>query len=104
LTENAQCIHYVYMNTVLNFRTKKTLKDDAQKVARELGVSLGTVMNLYLEEFVREKKLLLTSHPTPSSAVVTELAHMSAEARAGKHISPKFSDPEDAIAWLNIPS
>jgi addiction module RelB/DinJ family antitoxin len=88
------------MNTVLNFKTEKTLKAEAQKVAKELGLPLGTVLNQLLKEFVREKRVLFTNHPTPSKAVVAELQQMSADVRAGKNLSPSFANAKDAMAWL----
>ncbi len=42
-------------HTILNIKTDKKLKADAQKVAAELGVPLTTVMNSFLKQFVRDK-------------------------------------------------
>jgi len=89
------------MNTILNFKTDKALKEEAKKVARELGLPLGTIMNHYLKELVREKRVLYTTHPVPSSTVVAELQKMSTEARDSENISPAFSDAKTAAAWLN---
>lgn len=89
------------MNTILNFKTDKALKEEAKQVARELGLPLGAIMNHYLKELVREKRVLYTTHPKPSSAVVAELKQMSFEVRAGKNVSPTFSDAKKAEAWLN---
>jgi len=88
------------MNTVLNFKTDKRLKQEAKKVAQGLGLPLGTIMNHYLKELVREKKVLFTSHPTPSKAVVEELRVMSKDAKAKKNLSPTFTNAKDAAAWL----
>lgn len=89
------------MNTILNFKTDKALKEEAKKVARELGLPLGTIMNHYLKELVREKKVLFTNHPTPSIRVVSELKAMSREVRARKNVSPTFKDAKTAAAWLD---
>ena len=42
------------------------MKQDAQKVARGLGLPLGTIMNAYLREFVREKRIVFLVPPTPN--------------------------------------
>lgn len=50
--------------TVLNIKTERKLKREVQKVARGLGLSLGTIMNAYLREFVREKRIVFSVPPT----------------------------------------
>ena len=89
------------MNTVLNFKTDKRLKEEAKKVAQELGLPLGTIMNHYLKELVREKKVLFTSHPTPSKQVMEDLRAMSKDAKAKKNLSPAFTNSKEAAAWLD---
>ncbi len=59
-----------YMNTqtILNIKTDKKLKANAQKVAGELGVPLSTVMNAFLKQFVRDKEITFSANehrPTP---------------------------------------
>jgi len=57
-------IYSSYMEkTVLNIKTGRKLKQDAQKVARGLGLPLGTIMNAYLREFVREKRIMFSIPP-----------------------------------------
>jgi len=54
--------------TILNIKTEKSLKKAAQETAGELGVPLGTAINAFLKQFVREKELILSAHtykPTP---------------------------------------
>ena len=89
------------MNVILNFKTDKKLKTDAQKVARDLGLPLGTIMNHYLKEFVREKQVVFTEHPTPSKRLIKELKKISEDVKLGKNLSPVFDNVDDAIAWLN---
>lgn len=89
------------MDAVLNFKTNKKLKLEAQKVAKDLGLPLGTIMNHYLNEFVLERKVLFTDHPKPTKAVVEELKKLSLDVKNKKNISPAFDNIEDAIAWLN---
>lgn len=51
---------------MLNIKTERKLKQRAQKVARGLGLPLGTIMNAYLREFVREKRIVFSIPPTPN--------------------------------------
>jgi len=55
------------MKTVLTIKTDKTIKDQARKVADEFGIPLGTIINAFLRQFVRNKELSLdiSYKPTP---------------------------------------
>jgi addiction module RelB/DinJ family antitoxin len=44
-------------NVIINFQTDKETKEQAQKIASDLGVSLSSVLNMYLKHFVRTKQL-----------------------------------------------
>lgn len=47
------------MKTVLNLKLDKSLKLEAQKVAENFGIPLGTLMNAFLRQFVRTKEVNL---------------------------------------------
>lgn len=48
--------------TILNIKLDKSLKEEAQKVSKELGLPLGTAINAFLKQFVREKEIVLSSN------------------------------------------
>ncbi len=45
------------MDAVINFKTDKKVKKEAQQVAKQMGVSLSAVLNMYLNQFARSKEL-----------------------------------------------
>ncbi len=54
--------------TILNIKTEKSLKGAAQQTAKEIGIPLGTAINAFLKQFVRDKEITLSSNnsvPTP---------------------------------------
>ena len=56
------------MKTIINIKTDKALKEAAQQTAKEIGIPLGTAINAFLKQFVRDKEITLSSHkahPTP---------------------------------------
>lgn len=86
--------------TILNIKTDKKLKADAQKVAGELGVPLSTVMNAFLKQFVRDKEITLSANqyrPTPYLESILEQAKVEYE--AGDFVGP-FKTGGDFIAHL----
>ena len=71
-------------HTILNVKTDKTLKAEAKLVAAELGVPLGTVINAFLKQFVREKEITLSANPLrPTPYLEQILEEAQAEYTAG---------------------
>ena len=46
------------MKTMINIRADKEVKENAQKIAGDLGLPLSGIINAFLKEFVRSKKYL----------------------------------------------
>lgn len=87
-------------HTILNIKTDKKLKADAQKVASELGVPLSTVMNAFLKQFVRDKEITLSANqyrPTPYLIGLIEEAKKEYE---GGNVK-KFDNADDFLTALN---
>ncbi len=87
-------------HTILNIKTDKKLKANAQKVASELGVPLSTVMNAFLKQFVRDKEITFTANqyrPTPYLARILDEAKKEYEAGNVK----KFDTTDDFLEALN---
>jgi len=82
--------------TVINVRTEAELKEEAKKIAGELGMSLSTVINVFLKQFVRRKGLSVSLKETPNDFLKERMR----EAR-GNEKSPAFDNAKDAIEWLN---
>jgi antitoxin component of RelBE/YafQ-DinJ toxin-antitoxin module len=73
--------------TILNVKLSKSLKQDAQALADEIGVPLSTVVIANLKEFVRSRSLTVSALPRLKPAVEKELGEAIADYRAGKNIS-----------------
>ena len=88
------------METILNIKTKKDLKEKAQNLASELGVPLTTVVNSYLRQFIRERKLVLEMEPRIKDSLMEKWHKISLE--ANKNVSKKFTKATDLITYLKI--
>ena len=86
--------------TLLNVKTDVKLKQEAQKVAQELGLPLGTIINAYLRELIREKKVVFSSPPTPNKKTQKLLKKIDADIRFGKNLKGPFTY-EEAIKYLH---
>jgi addiction module RelB/DinJ family antitoxin len=88
------------MDAVLNFKTDKKLKTEAQKVAKDLGLPLGTIMNNYLKRLVQERTVVFEDLQVNEKTLL-QLRKASADAKKGINLSPRFDNVDDAIAWLD---
>jgi len=89
------------MKTVINIKTDKDIKKGAQKVAEELGLSLSTVVNAYLKQFVRNREIHLTTAPRMSPELEEFLGQVEKDIKKKRNFSPAFSSGEDMDRWLN---
>lgn len=95
-------IYFGYMNkTVINVKTDKNLKTEAQKTAKALGLPLGTIINAYLRELVQEKRVVFSIHPEPNIRTQKILNRALNDIRRGKNISGPFKSAEEMISSLN---
>ena len=49
--------------TILNVKTDKDVKEGAQRIAKELGLPLSTVVNAFLKQFVKDRAVLFSLNP-----------------------------------------
>ena len=88
------------MNTTsIIIRTDPQIKKDAQKTAKEMGLSLNAIVMGLLKEFVKRKTITFTNEElTPYAKAQLKKAR---ENRKQGKSSPIFDNAEDAIAWLH---
>ena len=87
--------------TLISIKADIDVKDKAQKVARDLGLPLSTLVNAYLKQLIRTKEAHFFVEGELKPAVKKRLDRLTKEAREGKGLSPAFSNAEDAIRYLN---
>lgn len=75
------------MTTVINIKIDKALKQKAQKLAADLGFSLGTVINAQLRQFLREEKLEVSTVPKMSRATEQLLGSIEKDIKKGRNLS-----------------
>ncbi|MBI2051980.1 type II toxin-antitoxin system RelB/DinJ family antitoxin [Candidatus Roizmanbacteria bacterium] len=88
------------MNTaVINIKTEKKLKKQVQGIASDLGVSLSALINVYLRQLVRTRRLELDLGEEPSNYLRSVIRKANENYRKGK-TSPAFRTGEEAVKWL----
>jgi addiction module RelB/DinJ family antitoxin len=87
------------MSEVINFRTDKKLKSEAQAVVKKMGISLSDALNISLRKLVRDKSIDIDLEE-PSDWFIEQMAEVERE-RAMGEVSPSFSNMKEAIKWLD---
>lgn len=91
------------MNTaVINIKTENSTKKQAQEVASRMGLSLSALINAYLKELVKIRRIEFSADELPSPYLINAIKQAKANAKKGK-ISPTFTNIEEAIHWLENP-
>lgn len=87
------------MSEVINFRIDKKTKIEAQAIAQKMGLNLSDVLKVFLRSFVRDKDISINLEE-PSDWFIRQMMGVQEERKRGE-VSPKFSNMEDAIKWLD---
>lgn len=86
---------------VINVKTHPEIKNEAKKIAEELGFSLSSLVNAYLKQLIKTKTVIFsTVSEEPSEYMIKMLKQAEKEIQEGK-VSPRFSSAKDAITWLD---
>ena len=87
------------MKTVISLKIDKELKQQASKLAEEMGFNLSSIISATLRSFVvnREINISLKYKMTPYlEGIIRKVRQESPKDR-----SPRFKDVESAIEWLD---
>lgn len=89
-------------STVMSIKTEKELKAKAQKLSKKLGFPLGTLINAFLRQFVRNKTVYfsMNSNKVMSKALEAELGLIENDIKNDKNLSPSFDEMAEALAYL----
>lgn len=85
--------------TAIYIKTAPETKQKAQKVARELGLNLSTVVNGFLKQFIKTKTVTFSAEEVPNEYTRSIMKQAEENLKKGKH-SPVFKTGEEAVAWL----
>ncbi|MFA5001213.1 MAG: type II toxin-antitoxin system RelB/DinJ family antitoxin [Candidatus Paceibacterota bacterium] len=84
---------------VINIKTNPKIKKQAQAVASDLGLSLSAVINAYLRQLVRDRRVEYEMEGHPSPLLVSSIEEARADYKNGKAFS--FNNNEEALRFLD---
>lgn len=81
-------------------KTDPHVKEKAQRVAQELGLSLSAILNAYLKQLIHTKTVTFSAlDEVPNEATRAIMKQAEDNLKKGKH-SPIFKTGKEAVAWL----
>lgn len=89
------------MNTAaIYIKTEPEVKKEAQKVAKELGFSLSSLLNAWMRQFIKTKTVTFSVlDEVPNERLKSIMKQAEKNLKEGNH-SPIFKTGEEAVAWL----
>ncbi len=87
-------------NAVINIKTEQETKEKAQLLAKEIGMSLSSLIKIYLKQIVRTKKVEFDLNEEPSKYLIRMMMRLADKHLKEGKASPRFDDAKDAIAYL----
>ena len=89
------------MKTMINIKADKEVKENAQALARDLGLPLSGIINAFLKEFTRSRKVSFSAVPKMTRVLESVLGKVENDIKKGKNMSPVFSSAEKANEYLD---
>ena len=87
---------------VINVKTDPHIKARAQKIADEMGLALGSLINGFLHTLVKTKRVEFKAYAyeEPSSFMINAMQEAEEDEKKGR-VSPAFENAHDANDWLD---
>ncbi len=85
---------------MINIKTDKVVKEEAQKLAAELGFSLSALVTASLKQFVRTREVQFSALPRMTPYLEGVIKEVEKDIKAKKNISPAFTSAREASAYL----
>ncbi len=89
------------MKTMINIKADKEVKENAQNVARDIGLPLSTVINAFLKEFIRNRSVSFSAVPRMTPYLEKVLGGIEDDIKKGRNLSPSFSSAKEANEYLD---
>ncbi|MFH1456633.1 MAG: type II toxin-antitoxin system RelB/DinJ family antitoxin [Patescibacteria group bacterium] len=89
-----------FSTTIINIKTDPRVKTKAQKTATDLGLTLSSVINGYLKQFVRTKTVHFSlNEENPSPYLLSSLEEAKKDRLEKQHYS--FKNNKEALDFLD---
>jgi len=89
------------MKTVINIKTDKEIKENAQKIAKDIGLSLSDVINASLRNFIRTREVYFSAIPRMTPEFERLVGKIDKDIKEKKNLSPSLSSSNKINDYLD---
>lgn len=89
------------MKSVINIKADKEVKENAQRVAQELGMPLSVVVNAFLKDFIRSRSIAFSAVPHMTPTLESLLGKVEKDISENKNMSKTFTSVDEANKYLD---
>lgn len=89
------------MKSVINIKTEKEIKENAQKIAKDIGLSLSDVINASLRNFIRTREVYFSAIPRMTPEFERLVGRIDKDIKGKKNLSPSLSSSEKINDYLD---
>ena len=86
--------------TILNIKIESDLKKQAKEVADEMGLPLSVIVNNYLRQFVKDRRVIFDTTLTPNAATAARLDDVLRDLKADQNMAGPFATTDEFFASL----
>jgi len=89
------------MKNVINIKTDKEIKENAQKIAKDIGLSLSDVINASLRNFIRTREVYFSAIPRMTPEFERLVGKIDKDIKEKKNLSPGLSSSNKINDYLD---
>lgn len=89
------------MNAVIYIKVDKEVKENAQKAAENLGLSLSDVINAALRNFIRNREVVFSDTPQITPELEKLLDKVEDDIKHDRNLLPSFESGEEMDKYLD---
>jgi len=89
------------MQTVIHIKADKEVKENAQAVARKMGLNLSDVINASLRNFIRTREVIFSDAPQMTPQFEKYLEGIEEDIKHHRNLVGPFKSAKEANDYLN---
>lgn len=95
------CVYNGNMKTIINIKADREIKEKAREIAEELGLSLSTVVNAQLKQFIRNRSIYFSAIPHMTKELEDLIGEVERDMKKGNNISKPLSSFDEVSEHLD---
>ncbi len=88
------------MKTTMHIKVDKDIKEKSAKIAHQLGLSLSTIVNASLRNFIKTETFSVSNAEKMTPYMESWIAEVEKDIKAGKNISGPFETVDELMSHL----